>query len=138
MPMEIDLRLLQLLPDEPALSRRQLAVRPRISLYKTNYCLNALKQKGWVICGRFVTSSNKLQYLHALIPKGLQHKFTLTLHFLERKQAEFKYLKEDIAARQGESEAQNSFLKNRRAKNAGRAHNEHTIFIIDQPEVIAQ
>jgi EPS-associated MarR family transcriptional regulator len=102
MQAEIDLKLLKLLEENPALSQRQLAIRLGISLGKTNYCLKALKEKGLVKWGNFSKNPHKLQYAHLLTPKGISQKLSLTIHFLERKQAEYEQLKLEIASLQAE------------------------------------
>jgi len=102
MQAEIDLKLLKLLEENPALSQRQLADRLGISLGKTNYCLRALKDKGLVKWGNFSQNPNKLQYMHLITPKGIRQKLSLTIHFLERKQAEYENLKLEIASLQAE------------------------------------
>jgi EPS-associated MarR family transcriptional regulator len=137
-PTEIDLRLLQLLADEPTLTQRQLADRLGISLGKTNYCLKALKEKGWVKWERFIANPNKLQYLHSLTPKGLQNKLSLTLHFLERKQAEFEYLKEEIATLQADIEGQKLMSQTSKTQKPQVRPAISTPGSLDQPEVIAQ
>lgn len=98
MQAEIDLKLLKLLEENPALTQRQLADRLGISLGKTNYCLKALKEKGLVKWGNFSSNPSKLQYMHLLTPKGISQKLSLTIHFLERKQAEYEQLKLEIAS----------------------------------------
>ncbi len=102
MKAEIDLKILKLLEENPALSQRQLADRLGISLGKTNYCLKALKEKGLVKWGNFSNNPNKLQYMHLLTPKGISQKLSLTIHFLERKQTEYEQLKLEIASLQAE------------------------------------
>ncbi len=102
MQAEIDLKLLKLLEENPCLSQRQLANRLGVSLGKTNYCLKALKEKGLVKWGNFSNNPNKLQYMHLLTPKGISQKLSLTIHFLERKQAEFEHLKKEIVLLQAE------------------------------------
>jgi EPS-associated MarR family transcriptional regulator len=136
-PTEIDLHLLQLLTDEPTLSQRQLADRLGVSLGKTNYCLKALKEKGCVKWERFVANPNKLQYLYALTPKGLQHKLSLKLHFLERKQAEFEYLKEEIAALQADIEGQKLMSQASKTQKPQVKPAISTPGSLDQPEPIA-
>jgi EPS-associated MarR family transcriptional regulator len=110
MQAEIDLKLLKLLEENPALSQRQLADRLGISLGKTNYCLKALKDKGLVKWGNFSSNPNKLQYMHLLTPKGVRQKLSLTVHFLECKQAEYEQLKLEIASLQVEIGEQHSPL----------------------------
>ncbi len=102
MPAEIDLKLLKLLEENPSLSQRQLAARLGISLGKTNYCLKALKDKGLVKWGNFSNNPHKLQYMHLLTPKGISQKLSLTIHFIECKQAEYERLKLEIASLQAE------------------------------------
>ena len=135
---EIDLRLLQLLANEPTLSQRQLADRLGVSLGKTNYCLKALKEKGWVKWERFIANPNKLQYLHAITPKGLQQKLSLTLHFLERKQAEFEYLKEEIAALRADIEGQKLISQTSKTQKPQVKPAIRTPGSLDQPETITQ
>jgi EPS-associated MarR family transcriptional regulator len=102
MQAEIDLKLLKLLEENPALSQRKLANRLGVSLGKTNYCLRALKEKGFVKWGNFSGNPNKLQYMHLLTLKGIRQKLILTIHSLERKQAEYESLKKEIASLQAE------------------------------------
>lgn len=102
MQAEIDLKLLKLLEENPALSQRQLADRLGVSLGKTNYCLKALKDKGLVKWGNFSKNPNKLECTHPLTPNGISQKLSLTIHFLERKQLEFERLKKEIALLQAE------------------------------------
>lgn len=102
MQAEIDLKLLKLLEENPSLSQRQLADRLGVSLGKTNYCLKALKDKGLVKWGNFSNNPHKLQYMHLLTPKGISQKLSLTIHFLERKQAEYERLKKEIVFLQAE------------------------------------
>ena len=97
MQPEIHLKLLKLIEKKPQLTQRELAHQLGISLGKTNYCLKALKEKGWLKWGNFSTNPNKLQYMHLLTPKGVSEKLTLTMHFLKRKEKEYELLKEEIA-----------------------------------------
>lgn len=99
---EIHLKLLKLLEKNPQLTQRELAHQLGISLGKTNYCLKALKEQGWLKWGNFSTNPNKLQYMHLLTPKGISEKLTLTIHFLECKEKEYEHLKEEIALLQDE------------------------------------
>lgn len=96
MQPEIHLQLLKLLEENPSSTQRELAKSLGISLGKTNYCLKALKDKGWVKWGNFSNNPNKLQYMHLITPQGLAHKLTLTMHFLKRKQEEYENLKKEI------------------------------------------
>ena len=102
MQAEIDLKLLKLLEENPAFTQRQLADRLGISLGKANYCLKALKEKGFVKWGNFSNNPNKLQYMHLLTPKGISQKLSLTIHFLECKRTEYEHLKLEIESLQAE------------------------------------
>lgn len=97
MDEELRLRLLRLLTESPDLSQRELAQRLGLSLGKTNYCLHALIEKGWVKVNNFRNSQNKLAYAYVLTPSGFRAKGTATADFLRRKQIEFSDLERQIA-----------------------------------------
>jgi len=80
----------------PQISQREIASELGISLGKTNYCLRALTEKGFVKARNFRRSTNKMRYIYKLTPKGLEHKARLTLAFLERKQREYESLRREI------------------------------------------
>ena len=90
------LRLLRLLDSQPGLSQRALASELGISLGKTNYCLKALADKGWIKIRNFRNSANKLGYLYLLTPRGLERKASITVRFLREKRAEYETLKREI------------------------------------------
>jgi len=91
------LQLLRLLADNPDLSQRELAGHLGLSLGKTNYCLRALIDKGWVKVNNFRNSHNKLAYAYVLTPSGMQEKVRVTAAFLRRKQREYRRLEREIA-----------------------------------------
>ena len=97
MDEEPRLRILRLLTDSPDLSQRDLAQRLGFSLGKTNYCLRALIDKGWVKVNNFRNSHNKLAYAYVLTPNGFLAKGNATTAFLRRKQEEFVELGREIA-----------------------------------------
>ncbi len=78
-------RLLSLLEDNPELSQRDLAGKLGISLGKTNYCLKALIEKGWIKIHNFRNSRNKRAYLYKLTPAGVREKALVTRRFLALK-----------------------------------------------------
>ena len=90
------LRLLRLLDSQPGLSQRALANELGISLGKTNYCLKALVDKGWIKIRNFRNSANKLGYMYLLTPRGLERKASITVRFLREKRAEYETLKREI------------------------------------------
>lgn len=89
-------KLLKLLESQPDLNQRQVAQSLGISLGKTNYCLKALIEKGWIKVDNFRRSKNKGTYAYFLTPKGLEEKAKVTLRFLSRKQEEFHLLQQEI------------------------------------------
>ncbi len=97
-------RLLRLLTAEPEISQRDLARRLGMSLGKTNYCVRALIDRGWVKMRNFRNSDNKLAYAYVLTPRGLHEKGTATSDFLRRKQHEFVQLEREIAELSAEVE----------------------------------
>ena len=89
-------KLLKLLESNPDLNQRQVAQTLGISLGKTNYCLKALVERGWVKVDNFRRSNNKGNYAYFLTPKGLEEKARVTLRFLNHKQNEFLQLQQEI------------------------------------------
>ena len=95
---DTNFRLMRLLQDSPDLSQRELAKALGISFGGLNYCLNALKDKGWVKMQNFSQSKNKLGYVYLLTPTGALEKAALASNFLKRKLDEYEALKAEIAA----------------------------------------
>jgi len=98
MSQDAHYRVLKALESNPQLSQRELAQQLGISLGKTNYCLKALIDKGWIKAKNFKNSGNKLAYAYLLTPKGIDEKARLTLNFLERKRQEYETLRLEIEA----------------------------------------
>ena len=96
------LRLLRLLEARPELSQRDLARELGTSLGKTNYCLNALIDKGLVKVRNFRNSQNKLAYAYLLTPRGIESRASITVQFLKRKMAEYEEIKREIELLQRE------------------------------------
>ena len=71
---EIHYRLLKLLEQRPDASQRQLAAALGISLGKTNYCIKAVIERGWVKANNFKNSNNKLAYAYLPTPGGIEAK----------------------------------------------------------------
>ena len=88
---------MKLLEKNPQLTQRELIYQLGIGFGKTNHCLKALKEKGWLKWGNFSNNPNKFHNMHLLIPKGVSEKLALTMHFLKRKEKECELLKEEIA-----------------------------------------
>ena len=105
------LRLLRLLEEKPELSQRDLARELGASLGKTNYCLNALIEKGWIKARNFRNNKNKLSYAYLLTPRGIESKAAITFQFLRRKMAEYEKLKREIELLQREVAAKGKQLE---------------------------
>ena len=72
-------QVLQALENNPEVSQRALAKQIGLSLGKTNYCLRAVIDRGWVKARNFKNSSNKSAYLYQLTPQGVSAKARVTL-----------------------------------------------------------
>ena len=99
---EISYKLFKLIEEDPNLSQRELAQEMGISLGKTNYCLKALMDKGWLKARNFKNSNNKIAYAYVLTPRGLREKAKITARFLKRKVHEYETLKSEIEQLQQE------------------------------------
>lgn len=93
---EFHYKLLKVLQDNPDLSQRELAQKIGISLGKTNYCLRALIEKGWVKAASFRRSANKVAYAYLLTPRGIEERIRATAYFLKRKVSEYEALEKEI------------------------------------------
>jgi EPS-associated MarR family transcriptional regulator len=93
---EFHYKLLKILQENPDLSQRALARKIGISLGKTNYCLRALIEKGWIKAASFRRSENKIAYTYLLTPRGVEEKIQATAYFLRRKVAEYEALEKEI------------------------------------------
>lgn len=77
-------------------NQRDMAKSLDISLGKLNYCLRALKDKGFIKINNFKNSKNKLGYMYLLTPRGVTHKTELTINFMKRKLKEYDELKKEL------------------------------------------
>ena len=93
---ETHLKVLRVLESTPNINQRKLAESLGVSLGKTNFCLNALLDKGLVKMENFRTSTRKLNYAYLLTPSGIAAKAALTKRFLKRKMEEYEALKAEI------------------------------------------
>lgn len=90
------LRMLRAIQENPSVSQRELSRQLGISLGKTNYCVQALLELGWIKAKNFKNSNNKIAYKYLLTPKGVGQKLALTRVFLSKKQREFEMLSREI------------------------------------------
>ena len=88
--------VLRKISHKPGASQRKLAKELGFSLGKLNYCLKALKEKGFVKIQNFENNPNKINYIYYLTPKGIAHKTKLTINFMKRKMKEYDELKKEI------------------------------------------
>jgi EPS-associated MarR family transcriptional regulator len=93
---EAHFRVLRLLEVNPQMNQRDLAAAAGVSLGKTNYCINALLDKGLIKVQNFKSSKRKLAYAYLLTPAGIAEKAALTQRFLKRKMDEYEALKAEI------------------------------------------
>ena len=82
--------------NNPEASQRKMAKELGFSLGKLNYCLRALKQKGFVKIRNFRENPKKLNYIYVLTPKGIAMKTKLTINFMKRKMIEYDQLKKEL------------------------------------------
>ena len=93
---EAHFRVLRLLELNPKMKQRELAAAAGVSLGKTNYCINALLDKGLIKMHNFKSSKRKLAYAYLLTTAGIAEKATLTQRFLTRKMEEYDALRAEI------------------------------------------
>lgn len=96
-------KILKELEANPEISQRELAKGLGISLGKTNFCIQALIEKGLIKARNFKNSQNKKAYIYYLTPKGIEDKASVTLQFLKRKMDEYQALETEIARLQQEA-----------------------------------
>ena len=90
------LNILRKIQNNPEVSQRELAKELGFSLGKINYCLLALKSKGFIKINNFKKNKNKLNYLYLLTPKGFVEKKNLTIKFLKIKMQEYDVLLKEM------------------------------------------
>ena len=91
-----EFNVLRKVDSKPQSTQRELAKELGFSLGKLNYCLNALKEKGFVKISNFKNNPNKIGDIYVLTPKGIKKKIELTLNFMKRKIKEYEELKKEI------------------------------------------
>lgn len=88
--------ILRTINKNPNSSQRELADQVDVSLGKLNYCLKALKEKGFIKIKNFKKNPNKLNYIYVLTPKGISEKTKLTVNYMRLKMKEYDELKKEI------------------------------------------
>ena len=77
-------------------SQRNMAYELGFSLGKLNYCLKALKKKGYIKIKNFKNSKDKSNYAYLLTPKGFAHKSKMAYFFMKQKLREYEDLKKEL------------------------------------------
>ena len=90
------LKLLRKINNDPEISQRNLSNELNMSLGKINYCLKALKGKGFIKIKNFKKSKHKIKYLYYLTPKGFVEKTNITIRFMKLKMNEYDELKREL------------------------------------------
>ena len=88
--------ILRTINKNPNSSQRELADQVDVSLGKLNYCLKALKEKGFIKIRNFKKNPNKLNYIYVLTPKEISEKTKLTVNYMRLKMKEYDELKKEI------------------------------------------
>jgi len=90
------LKLLRKINNNPEISQRNLSNELNMSSGKINYCLKALKGKGFIKIKNFKKSKHKIKYLYYLTPKGFVEKTNITIRFMKLKMKEYDELKREL------------------------------------------
>ena len=77
-------------------TQRDLAEELGFSLGKLNYCLQKLKDKGFIKMSNFKRSKNKMKYIYILTPGGITQKTQLTINFMKYKMREYDELRKEL------------------------------------------
>ena len=88
--------VLRKINNKPKFTQRKLAEELGFSLGKLNYCLKALKTKGFIKIKNFEKNPNKINYIYVLTPRGITEKAKLTVNFMKRKMKEYDELKKEL------------------------------------------
>ena len=91
------LEMLRHIVNQPNSTQRDLARGLNLSLGKVNYCMKALKEKGYIKINNFKKNPDKISYAYILTPKGIKKKTKLTINFMKRKMIEYEDLKKELA-----------------------------------------
>lgn len=106
---EITYKLLKTIENEPHLSQREIARKMGVSLGKTNYCLKALLDKGYIKVRNFYKNKKKKAYIYILTPNGMEEKAQVTYRFLQRKINEYESIKAEIESLKTEAAVTKDF-----------------------------
>ena len=88
--------ILRKIHGDPESTQRELARQLGLSIGKLNYCLKALRNKGFIKINNFRKNKKKGKYLYYLTPKGALEKTKQTVNFMKLKMKEYEDLKREI------------------------------------------
>ena len=91
-----EFNVLRKIQNKPDSTQRELATDLGLSLGKINYCLKALRQKGFIKIKNFRKNPNKINYVYYLTPKGISEKTKLTINFMKIKMQEYDELRQEL------------------------------------------
>ena len=91
-----EFNVLRKIYSKPDTNQRDLARNLGFSLGKLNYCLKALKTKGFVKIKNFTKNPKKINYIYILTPKGISARTQLTIQFMKRSMKEYDELKKEL------------------------------------------
>jgi len=100
---EVTYKLLKLIEADSHLSQREISKKMGVSLGKTNYCLKALIDKGFIKFQNFYNNKKKSAYIYFLTPQGIEEKAQVTYRFLQRKIKEYENIKVEIESLKNEA-----------------------------------
>ena len=94
---EDQLDLMHIIQGDTISSQRQIAKKTGLSIGKVNYCLKALIDIGFIKVDNFSKSSNKINYVYILTPKGIKEKSAIAKQFIAKKKQEYDKLNSYIS-----------------------------------------
>lgn len=89
---EDQLDLMHHIQNNSNISQRQIAKKTGFSIGKVNYCLKALLDVGFIKIKNFKNSSQKINYVYILTPKGIKEKTIITKQFIIKNKQEYDKL----------------------------------------------
>ncbi len=89
-------RILRQINAKSNITQRELAKKLNFSIGKLNYCIKALKDKGFIKLKNFKKHPRKLNYMYVLTPEGMKEKINLTINFMRRQMQEYDELKKEL------------------------------------------
>ena len=87
---EDQLDLMHIIQKDGSASQRLIAQKTGLSIGKVNYCLKALVDIGFIKVKNFSNSSNKLNYMYILTPRGIKQKAAITKQFIFKKKTRIR------------------------------------------------